>query len=421
MAWPDITLPPESFGAVYLSEDWDSQYLLKEMIEKKIDIFKAKMPGFYPRIKSMPDGNSFKRRWMHGEGYPTELVGTWDGSTYLTVTGNLFGKTVTRASVLNVVRVGAVLQYLANGVLYAGRVVGVDATDPIIQLEATGGLTLPGSGSSQTWKRISKPYTETKNSSDPVMASRDLLYTGTEIFEGTIALQESRIRIGMQNDVDEIEYQTDRMLEDMEIQIATAAVHQIPTMSDGGVPLTMRETDEPRMFGLLWWIGYLYGSGGRWENASLYRDLSGKPPYIEDLQALVAAMDDNNSRLNSYPFEIWTTPAIKDYINTYGISQRRQTYDDKSHGTVVDEIQFGRRKDPIKVNADPDWRADCLAIIDMDAPHIGNVTGNRLRKKSIPTGTMLYIKDQWSQQKEGLRIDRPKEFAGMLYGIDLNG
>lgn len=422
MAWADINLPADSFAKVYLATDEWNDWLVKEWMEKKVSIFREHMPGLYPRLKTMTPGKSFKRRWMFGHAHPTSLVCTLAGSgtRTLEVTGQLYGKAITRASLLNVVRVGAVLRYDSGGTTSMARVTAIDASNPIMSVEATGDTSLPTNGTSQTWRRISKPFTDSKAASDSPMSDRDTLYTGTEIFEGTITLEKSRIIIQMQNDIDEVEYQTDLMLEDMEMQVADAAIWQIPQIS-GGVPQTLRENEEPRLFGLDWWFDYLFGSGGKFENTNLVRNMAGKPVSLTVLDEQMTYLLQHGVNVNKMNLEIWTTPTIKDYMKTYELAYARDDYDTDTVGRKIESVRLAHREKPVPVYSDDRYMDGFMHMLNMDCPHIGDVEGDTLKKERMPTETQRKIKDQWTRQKEGLMITSPKELGCKLYNIDPNG
>jgi hypothetical protein len=418
MAWDNFSPPPGSFSSVWLSEDWNDQRLMEEMVEAGIDTFREHMPGLFPRLKKFEDGDTFERRWMWEEDYPSKLTGTLSGSgTTFTVTGNLFGKAVSLESLKNCIRVGAILYRDVGGVMSVAQVAAIDAVDPVLTLTADDNGTMPSDSSGQEWIIAAQPWQDKKPASDPRMVDRDFLYTTTQIFERSFGLEKSRAIQQMRLGIDEIEHQVTKLRQDMENELARACVLGMPKLDGSGDPVSMRGTAEPRMCGLIFWGKYLHGTGGRWVNAALYRDMDGEPVLEDDLNTMANAMYDNGTDFENRNIEIWADPKTRKYMHKYGLSFRDVPQDSTTAGFKVDQVQLEVSGKPVRVSADPYYPPGTLQFIDMDSPRYGYVKDDHYHKEEIPTGSYRSKKWQMGFQGEGVMLKKAKTSLATMRNI----
>lgn len=418
MAWEDFDPPAGSFASLYLSANWNDSRLVDEIIEQDLDEFREQQPGIFPHIQKMKEGDSFERLWMFEEDYPSVLTGTTSGTgTVLTVTGNLFGAAVTRAAVLNCgIRAGTILRYDYQGTTTITRVASVDATLPVINMVVDTATDTPTDGAGQTWRIVSSPFTDAKPYSSPTMLDRDFLYSTTEIIENTFGIEKSRAIVKMAGGIDEVRHQLKKCLEKHMGDIARAVTLQHPVISSG-VPQSIRKTEEPRLCGLLWWPKYLYGSGGKWENSDIYKNMSGSPVLMDDWNALATAMWNNGTNFSKGKWECWVAQDVFDQMQKYDQFFRQMDYKDKTAGYEVEMIKLYRIPKPIPVKVDPIFPEGYSTILDMTAPRWSNVKGDRLVRKEMPMPTSRSRVWQLTQQIEGVELRRAKTSMGVMYYI----
>jgi hypothetical protein len=422
MAWPGAQSESgvNAFSLLWLSDDWrDADNIIKPLILGDLDTIESKESTFTARMKRFPSVDHVKPRWGEEYAYPKTLVGTLSGSgATFTVTGDILHQTATRELMLKVINEGGIISYRTGGVTSQARVTAVDPTNAILSLTAHGGTTMPSDGASQTWEVLGEPYSDTQDIDNPRSIDHYTRFTGSQIFSEMYEIGRTRSKQRMQFVNDPIEHDVKMLVRKMRRDAYRALFKMYPEIS-GGVPLTMLETEKPKLFGYMWWMGYLFGSGGEFESTDLYKDMGGASVLKDHWDELALNMHENDTDFNSGRWEITVHPRMRDYMHDYDITFREMGYDERTVGTFVDfiNLKIGKK---VPVFSDLECPLDVGILANMDNTGFTYFSGDEFTREEKMTGGR-YRQWQLSMQPVGLIMKNPGVNHGMLYNAAYRG
>jgi hypothetical protein len=403
------TTTGEVFADLWLSSSWQDEQVLAKLMLAKVDKNRAQKPDFLGRLKTLPAVDHVKPRWLEQEGYVHKLTGTFSSSgTTFTVTGDLFGQSITRALLLRVARPNSILAYTEAGLDYRLLVSAVHGSNPVLTCELYGGATAiagldslgPSSnGTGIEVRVIGEPYTDAEDATNPRMVDRKTRYTTTQIFSDTLQMLKTRAKQRMEGNINELETQVDELLWKLRIEKAYSVIQMYPKIVSSAAA-SMIETERPTLCGLEWSIQNIHGTAGERPNASIWKSAAGARLDAALIDGVAKAMGANGTDFDNGDWLIWVHPNQREWMHDFGLSYREVGETSTTAGFYVDRIRLKNGK--VMEIAD-DWYMpeDKLFILNMNDWGIGNIADDSVSREELPHGGR-YRKWQISEQVYGL-------------------
>ncbi len=317
-----------------------NERLIKKFLSDKLDMYTQLKPTTFKRFKKLPMIGHPAPRWGEQESYVHEIEGTLSGTgTTLTVTGDLFNATATRANLLKLINdENTILRRDYGGTVSLAMVTAIHASNPVLTVEAYANTSMPSDGASQKWTILGEPWKDSRDAENARVVPRTTRGTYSQIFADMFEILESRQNLDMEWIANESEHQIDMLMERMAERVAYCAIQMHPYYS-GGFKNAL-EVEDATMAGLDWWAENLFGSGGDYENSSILYDIGGDSLDKDHLDNLSYAMLKNTTDFGQGDWVIATHPSIKQYMNDYGISYRDFGEKSKEYGFMVDKLNL---------------------------------------------------------------------------------
>ena len=405
---------------VNLGRIWDftsaqSEVLIKRLLLQKLDQFRVKSSDWYSKLKKLPQVADVEPRWLEERGYERQLTGTISGTTprYFTVTGNLFNASPTLASMLQCVRVNAVLWIEINGTISAMKVTAVDATNPVLTIVATGGTSLPANNTGLTVNVTNEPFSDAAAADNPRWLARTYRKVTTEIFSDTFQIEKTRKHIKMALGISELDHQINELLIRLRDMHATSCIYSYPEMN-ATVPQSMLQVQVPRLCGLLWWFETLFGSGGDWENNKILVDMGGKPVDVDDFDTAALEMVNQNTDFGKGDWQAWMHPNARWYLHESGQFMRRTDREDKGAGYGVETMFLKSCGKEIPVYQDVRFPKTRSFLLDMSQIGHGNFEDDDISRGKLAADSVRNERWQITDQLYGLVIRNTKNVGCCL-------
>lgn len=406
---------PDPFSELWLSATWDDP-MLQLLVDQKVQQVKARESGLLKKIATRPAIMSVKPQRIEQHDYPHEVTCTLAGTVTrtLTVTGDLFHKTATRALMLRVLRAQAQLIYTAAGVDYPARVTAIDATNPVVTIEAwNSGGALPTNGTGQVWRVVGQPFTDAEDASEGRMLDAKLRFVSTQIFSDTFKSLKTWELVKMHGDINKIPRQFEALYRKLRIEMANALIMSEPVLS-AGVIQTMEEEERPTMAGLRWLVATYFGAGGEFADANAYRNLSGNAVDLNDWDEIAFNMAKAGTDFGSGDWWACVHPYTRQYMHDYNVSIIETQRTDDVAGNKINYLDLKIGK---KVPIFDDWYmpVDKGYLIDISQCGHAPLKGDELSRGELPTGSTRNTAWQISFQEAGLIIDNLPVSVGGFY------
>jgi len=410
-----------NFAHVYLmtAADADIQELISDAMQKTLDTIIPLGNDFLAAIKKEGPEDNPKPRWMTDQEHPSEITALLADATpdTLTFSGNLYGTTLTRTLLNNVVAVGTVLQkYTSTGAVYQCVVDAFTSSSSLIAEVSHYGNTDANveydTGGATTWTIVSTPAYDARAFTQGMFIKRDFLYTYTQIFQDFIEIELSRKILGMKVVADELQHQIDKVMRKIRFDLAKVVIHGRPYYSSGYKGHF--DVQAATMAGVQWWHDYAQASLS--QHANLDVDKSGASltkDMLEDLAANMRDYADVNWKSNDANYEIWCHPWQADIINTFDEAYRRTTADRREVGFMNDAIWLQGKKVPVKT--DMLWPMSRISIIPTNKISYGDMKNDALSLKVHPSVPRV-DKKEVSFQCWGLKFRNPVQ-SGRLKNL----
>lgn len=349
----DFLPASENFARLFLSENWEDVNLAKRQVLKGIDKIRPLVSELYGKISKGPVVDTTKPYWLEERTRTDKLVCTLSGSgTTLTVTGNLFGQTITRDNMLKVVRNNARLRHDDGSTTTIADVTAVDATLPQLTVAAGSGTSMPADGASQTWYVIGEPATDAEDAHTPRFQTRKFRYATSELFTDLVTIELTRENTAMEGIGNEFIHQLELRISNQEWMKARSLICGWPRLTGGGEPKSTMEDERSTLIGLDFYPEYLFGSGKEYENSEILMDLEGVAMEQDHVNRMIAAMEANGTNFNEGNWLLVAPPNIIDLMQTWGLIYREMTQDSREVGFSVERV---RTKRGVVVNIARDW------------------------------------------------------------------
>ncbi len=404
-----------NLGRIWDFTDAEAEVLIQRLLLQKLDQFRVTSSDWYAKLKKLPQISDVEPRWLEEKGYPRTLTGTLSGTSprYFTVTGNLFGASPTRASMLQCVRTDAVLFIEIAGVISAMKVSAVDATNPILTVTATGGTSLPTNAAGMVVNVTNEPFSDAAPAENPRFLGRDYRGVSTEIFSDTFQIEKTRKHIKMALGISELDHQINELLIRLRDLHATSCIYSYPEVS-GGVVQTMLKTAKPRLCGLIWWFEELFGSGGDWENNKILVDMGGKPVDVEDFDKAALEMVNQDADFGKGDWQAWMHPNARWYLHESGQFMRRTDRQDKVAGYGVETMFLKSCGKEIPVYQDVRFPKTRSFLLDMSNLGHGNFEDDDLSRGKLAADSIRNERWQITDQLYGLVVRNTKNIGACL-------
>lgn len=403
------TTTGEVFAQLWSSSSWQDEQVLAKLMLAKVDKYRLQKDDFYSKLKVLSDIDHVKPRWMDQEGYIDKLTGTFSSTgTTFTVTGDVFGQSITRALLLRVAREHTILAYSEGGNDYRLEVTAVHGSNPVLTTALYGGATAiagldslgpTGNGQNITVKVIGEPYTDAQDADNPRWVDRKTRYTTTQIFSETYQILKTRKMQRMEGGINEVENQIDELLYKLRSQKASAVINMYPKIVSSAAA-SMTETERPTLCGLEWHLKMIHGTTGERPNDEIWKSAAGARIDASHFDALAKAMGRNGTDFGMGNWQIWVHPDQREYMHDFDISYREKLEDSTTAGFYIDKIRLKNGK-VVEIHDDWYMPEDKAFLIDMSSFGLGNLKGDAINRDVLPASGR-YFKWQISEQVYGL-------------------
>jgi len=405
-----------NFAHLYLmtSTDADIQELISDAMQKTLDTIIPLGNDFLADLKKEGPEDNPKPRWMTDQEHPSFVTATLADATpdTLTFSGNLYGTSITRTLLNNLVDVGTVLQkYTSTGAVYQCQVTAFTSSSSLIaQVQHYGNTDANvefDTGGATSWMIVSTPAYDSRAFTQGMFIQRDYLSTYTQIFQDFIEMELSRKVLGMKVVADELNHQIQKVMRKIRFDLAKVVIHGRPYYSSGWQGHF--DVQAATMAGIQWWHDYAQASLS--QHAYLDVDKSGASltkAMLEDMAANMRDYADVNWKSNDPAYEIWCHPWQGDIINTFDEQYRRTTADRKEAGFMVDSVYLQGKKVPIKT--DQLWPINTVSILPTKNISYGDMKNDSLSLKIHPSVPRV-DKKEVSFQCWGLKVRNPVQMG----------
>jgi hypothetical protein len=384
-----------------------SERKFKNMLLDGLDEVVQAQSDVLARIKVDDPISSPVVRWMEEWGYPSTVTAQLTGDN-LVFTGHLFGKTVTPATVGQVIRDGTILERPRDGCQI--KVASLDELTATVA--AYGNTSLQDDPDPVPWDIIAEAWSDYRDASSPRSLDRTVREVGTQIFAETFEIPKTRKNTYYEVVPYEIEHQVDALLGKLRRHLAYAVLRSRP-FHDGSHFVWGNKTEEPTMCGLCTWpsITHLELS-----NPNVYVGKSGETLTKADLDGLVRHLWlDEQANFNKGDWWIVCHPSTHQYIHDFDIAYRRMEKKDKDIGFQVDEF-YSKVGKTFPILSERFMRPGVVIVVNFDAFTYGYYANDELERREIPTQGRY---QRWliSFQTYGVVARNPRANIGMIYGL----
>lgn len=346
-------------------------------------------------------------RWLEEWGYPSQITAELAG-TAMTFSGYLFGQALNAESVRKVIRAGTILERPTDGV--QAKVSSVEGLTAVVH--GYGNTVLSDDAEPVSWDIISEVWSDYRDAADPRSLDRIFREVGTQIHAETFEIPKTRKNTKYEIVRDEVQHQTQALLEKLRRQLAYAVLRSRP-YHDGANFVYGTRTEEPTMCGICTWPVI---TQSELPNANVFLNKGGEPLTKVDLDALARHLWlDENADYGTGNWWIVCHPLTHQYIQDFDISYRRMERTDTGVGFHVEtfEAKIGKS---FPILSDRYMRPDVLILVNLDKFSYGYFAKDRLERKQIPTQGRY---QRWliSFQTYGVVARNPRANVGMIYGL----
>ena len=353
-------------------------------------------------------------RWMEEYDYPTQLKGLWNGSTTLTIDGNLFNAAVTAETIRKIVRVGTILERQSDGVqLKVSAVTGIDDGSPFAATVGLYGNTTGSadSPSSVVWEIISEVWSDYKEVDETRSLDRTFREVGTQIWAETFDLPWTRKNTSYELVKNEEDHQIKKLLEKLRRHTSMALLRGRPYYSSSYK--YGNQVEESTMLGLITWPEITQAECA---NANVFVPAAGAEVNKTMLNDIIRNMWlDENADFGQGDWWIVCHPLVAKFIMEFDAQFRRMTQDATTVGYAVNVFDSDIGK-TFPIVSDQYWRPDVLQIVDFSKCSYGYYNNDEMTRKKIETAGRF---DRWllTFQTYGLVVREPRRSIGMIYGL----
>jgi len=346
-------------------------------------------------------------RWLEEWGYPSQITARLTG-TNMTFSGFLFGQAISAESIRKVLRTGTILERPTDGV--QAKVTSVDGLTAAVQ--GYGNTVLTDDPAAVSWDIISEVWSDYRDAADPRSLDRIFREVGTQIHAETFEIPKTRKNTKYEIVRDEVQHQTEALLEKLRRQLAYAVLRSRP-YHDGSNFVYGTRTEEPTMCGICTWPAI---TQAELPNPNVFVNKAGDPLTKVDVDALARHLWlDENADYGSGDWWIVCHPLTHQYIQDFDISYRRMERSDTGVGFHVEtfEAKIGKS---FPILSDRYMRPDVLILVNLEKFSYGYFAKDRLERKQIPTQGRY---QRWliSFQTYGVVARNPRGNIGMIYGL----
>jgi hypothetical protein len=353
-------------------------------------------------------------RWMEEYDYPTQLTALWNGSTTLTISGNLFNAAVTLDTIQKIVRVGTILERRSDGVqLKVSSVAGIADDTPFEAVVALYGNTTGAADSpaAVTWEIISEVWSDYKEVDSTRSLDRSFREVGTQIWAETFDIPWTRKNTSYELVKNEEDHQIKKLLEKLRRHVSMALLRGRPYYSSSYK--YGNQTEESTMLGLITWPEITQAECA---NTNVYVPAAGAEISKSAINDLVRNLWlDENADYGQGDWYIVCHPLVAKYIMEFDSNYRRMTQDATTVGYAVNVFDSDVGKS-FPIVADQYWRPDVLQLVDFSKCSYGYYNNDEMTRKKIETAGRF---DRWllTFQTYGLVVREPRRSIGMIYGL----
>jgi hypothetical protein len=392
---------------LWTQSDSDSEIKLQKLLLSGLDKVVQAQSDVLAKIKVGPPVSSPVVRWLEEWGYPSQITAKLLGDT-MTLSGNLFGKSITNESVGKVIRVGTILERPSDGA--QAKVITVDGLSLTVQ--AYGNTSLSDDSEPRTWEIISEVWSDYRDAADPRALDRMFREVGTQIHAETFEIPKTRKNTKYEVIGNEVEHQISALLKKLRRQLAYAMLRSRP-YHDGSNYVYGNKTEEPTMCGICAWPSI---TQAELANTNVYVNKNSSALTKQDLDDLARNLWlEEQANFNEGDWYIVCHPFTHQYIHDFDLSYRRMEKDDKILGFEVDEFHAKIGKS-FKILSDRYMRPDVLILVNFDEMSYGYYNNDKLDRKEIPTQGR-YQRWLLSFQTYGVVARNPRSNIGMIYGL----
>ena len=411
----------EVFAEVFESDNWSDRDLAARIMLDMLDEIVREAPDdWYSRIGSSPTINTFKPKWMEEDSHGDSVVGDLSGTSprYLTITGDLFGETVSRANLLKLTKANAILYTTVSGVNYYAYVSAIDGTDPKLTVAGVNSVSLPSNDTDMTWYLVDEPGTETEDVTATRWHSRATRHTASELMWDAFQIRKSRKLMKMQViGESEFEHQIRILLRKLKHRFARAALLGRPVLT-AGVIQTWEDTETPRIAGFLWWLEKLFGAGGDYANTELAKDMDGQPiTDLTPIDNMAYTLLEIGAPLQNDGWEFLCNPRLGQYFADFNISERIKEEGSTTAGYSIRQLRLQARDKPLPIKYDRNMPRHMATFHYQPSLKKGKIEGYDLDKAKLPTQNALFEKWQLWMTEYGLVVRDAPVVGGYFFNM----
>ncbi len=399
------------FMKLWTQSDAESERKIRKLLLEGLDKIVQEQSDVLSRIKVGEAVAVPVVRWLEEWGYPSRITAQLSGAT-MTFSGFLFGKAIDAESVKKVIREGTILERPTDGV--QAKVTSVDGLEATVA--AYGNTVLSDDAAAVKWDIITEVWSDYRDAADPRSLDRIFREVGTQIHAETFEIPKTRKNTKYEVVRDEVQHQTQALLEKLRRQLAYAVLRSRP-YHDGSNFVYGNKTEEPTMCGICTWPVI---TQAELPNPAVYVNKNGQPLTKADLDELAKNLWlDEYANYNSGQWWIVCHPLTHQYIHDFDIAYRRMDKDDRDVGFFVDTFDAKVGKS-FNILADRYIRPDVLILVNFDKFYYGYFNQDKLDRKEIPTQGRY---QRWliSFQTYGVVARNPRSNIGMIYGLPTSG
>lgn len=395
------------FMKLWTQDDQESERLIQKILLNGLDKVVQAQSDVLSKISVGSAVAVPVVRWLEEWGYPSQVTAQLAGTT-ITFSGYLFGQALNAESVRKVIRAGTILERPTDGV--QAKVMSVEGLTAVVQ--GYGNTVLSDDLTPMNWDIISEVWSDYRDAADPRSLDRIFREVGTQIHAETFEIPKTRKNTKYEIVRDEVQHQTEALLEKLRRQLAYAVLRSRP-YHDGSNFVYGTRTEEPTMCGICTWPVI---TQAELPNADVFVNKGGEPLTKVDLDALARHLWlDEHADYGSGDWWIVCHPLTHQYIQDFDISYRRMERTDTGVGFHVEtfEAKIGKS---FPILSDRYMRPDVLMLVNLDKFSYGYFAKDRLERKQIPTQGRY---QRWliSFQTYGVVARNPRANIGMIHGL----
>ncbi len=399
------------FMKLWTQSDATSKLLLQKLLLKTLDRSVQADSGILPLFTKGQSIDNPVVTWLEEKGYPTAITGQL-ATTTITISGTLFGATVTADAIYQVIRVGTILERESDGVqARVSSITGVSDGAPFtITVAAWGNSSLSDDTGPVTWRIISELWTDFKDADSTRSLNRVPRQVGTQIHAETFEIPKTRENTAYEIVTNETEHQIVELINKMKRSLTYALLRIRPYYNSGYKYGDAAE--ETAMCSLAAWPIITQAEAA---NPLVYVNLANAELTKTHIDTLARNMFlTEHADFNSGDWWIICHPLIHEYMADYDISFRRTDKKTDHVGFAVNYIDTKIGKTfPIK--ADQYMRPDMVQIVNFAEMSYGYYKADQLDRKELATQGR-YRRWLISYQTYGVVARRPRQNIGTIYG-----